>query len=249
MLRHVLRRALAPRRSARRVKTVNHRAAVLRARVDVGVHVVQVTAGQPARPPRWCPSTPGCPASACSTLVSRRACERRAGQADARRRDRAAVHLERRRDADDGVVRRALVQLGVGRGCGPARTAPTAMISSAARSTVNRSWKKSAAFTSRRPFGPIELESPRRAPASPPGSRPTDRRARGCRRSCRGCAPAGRRSSPRRPASTGHCCSSSGGRRDLVMRRRGADRDRAARLADAAQLRDPRDVDEHAAAR
>ena len=47
----------------------------------------------------------------------------RAGQPDARRLDRAALHVERRRDADDRVVRRALVQLRVRPRTSPARTA------------------------------------------------------------------------------------------------------------------------------
>ena len=85
---------------------------------------LQVLRRRPAPPPR---------SSRCDSGLSRErlldvrsagmACDAGAGQADARRRDRAAVHVERRRDADDGEVRRALVQLGVGRGSAPARTA------------------------------------------------------------------------------------------------------------------------------
>jgi hypothetical protein len=58
----------------------------------------------------------GCPASACSTLVSRVACELAPRESDARRLDRPVLHVERRRDADDGVVRGALMELRVRRG-------------------------------------------------------------------------------------------------------------------------------------
>ena len=93
----------------------NHRAPVLRAGVEVRVDVAEVLPGHLAARSIVAPTAAVPPAPA-RRSVRRRACDVGAGQPDAGRRDVAAAHVERRRDADDGVVRGALVQLGVGRG-------------------------------------------------------------------------------------------------------------------------------------
>ena len=82
------------------------------------------------------------------------------------------------------------------------------MISSAARSTVNRPRKKSCAFTTREPLRALDVDVgvERQHRRRVVGGR--DRRGPGCRRACRDCGPADRRSMPRpRPASGHACCS------------------------------------------
>ena len=77
----------------------------------------------------------------------------------------------------------------------------TARNSSSAASAVSKMpVTKPARGMRRSPRGPSAIAVAPRSPAALPPSRPPDRHAPGCRRSCRGCAPADTRCGARRPA-------------------------------------------------
>ena len=180
-----------------------------------------------------------------STAVARYGVRGHAGDADA-----DAARLERRPPRRPAQTRSPSAR--------SSRTRPTARsparesrvrISSGRKRRLQQSTKKSAARTVRASASARRSRSRRRAPASRPASLPPDRHAPGCRRSCRYCAPAGRRCARRSPRAAGSDCAQQRRRFDVAVRRHGADRDRSAGVANVGQVGDAADVDDHAGPR
>ena len=140
----------------------DHVPPVLFGGVQVDVDLLQAVSGDPGGSLNGLARDP-LPDRADSTLARRWAWPAGAGDSDARRATRPSIHFQHRGHTDEGVVRGALVQLGVAAAFRAGANCTAAMISSSARSTVKRSWKKSPHFTARQPPGPLMCTSALRA--------------------------------------------------------------------------------------
>ena len=139
-----------------------------------------------------------CPSSAASTAGSALRVRHQAADRDARRRARAVGDRHDRGRADDGVARRRVRELGVGR-CLAARRRrhhhgrQDLVVCERGRHDAGEEIGGVDRARCRRRRRPRASRRARRAPSADPTP---DRRARRCRRSCRDCAPPDRRPSP-----------------------------------------------------